>query len=205
MLVCFARTGFGVLTRSFWELWNEFGIAEAISLLEIGERPHMKDGVCACLTMNMKLNYKTWIGMLLLAGTLFVSAPPAFSQVSIGIQIGAPPPPRAIAVRPPCPDPEDDEYVWVDGYWYPEEVIITGIEATGRVRRMLARSGSPHTMKRAATTVATGAVRTDASSTTITGIMTGSATAVAGTKTTASTKAGIKNITTTAIVTKELN
>ena len=79
----------------------------------------MKDGVCACLTMNMKLNYKTWIGMLLLAGTLFVSPPPAFSQVSIGIQIGAPPPPRVIAVRPPCPDPEDDEYVWVDGYWYP--------------------------------------------------------------------------------------
>jgi len=52
-------------------------------------------------------------------------------------------------------------------------------------------------MKRAATTVATGAVRTDASSTTITGIMPGSATAVVGTKTTASTKAGIRNITTT--------
>src|SRR5262249_38225329 len=83
--------------------------------------------------------------------------------------------------------------------------IITGIEATGRVRRIWARSGSPHTMKRAATTVATGAVRTDASSTTINGIMTGSATAVAGTKTTASTKAGIKNIATTTIATKELN
>jgi hypothetical protein len=37
-----------VFTRSFWELWKEFGIADAISLLEIGERPHMKDGVCAC-------------------------------------------------------------------------------------------------------------------------------------------------------------
>src|SRR5215471_6490646 len=84
-------------------------------------------------------------------------------------------------------------------------VIITGIEATGRVLRMLARSGSPHTMKRAATTVATGAVRTDASSTTITGIMTGSATKVVGTKTTASTKAGIRNITTTTIATNELN
>jgi hypothetical protein len=110
-----------VFTRSFCELWKEFGIAEAISLLEIGERSHMKDGVCACLTMNMKLNYKTWIGMLLLTGTLLVSAPPAFSQVSIGIQIGAPPPQRAIAVRPPCPDPGDDEYMWVDGYWYPVE------------------------------------------------------------------------------------
>jgi hypothetical protein len=71
--------------------------------------------------MNMKLNDKTWVGMLLLAGTLFAAAPSAFSQVSIGIQIGAPPPPRVIAVRPPCPDPEDDEYVWIDGYWYPAE------------------------------------------------------------------------------------
>ena len=71
--------------------------------------------------MNMKLNFKTWIGILLLAGVAFVSAPPAFSQVSIGIQIGAPPSPRVIAVRPPCPDPEDDEYVWIDGYWYPVE------------------------------------------------------------------------------------
>jgi hypothetical protein len=69
--------------------------------------------------MNMKLNYKTWIGTLLLAGTLFTGAPAAFSQVSIGIQIGAPPQPRVIAVRPPCPDPEDDGYAWIDGYWYP--------------------------------------------------------------------------------------
>lgn len=70
---------------------------------------------------NMKLNYKMWIGMLLLAGTLFAGAPSAFSQVSIGIQIGAPPAPRVIAVRPPCPDPEDNEYMWIDGYWYPAE------------------------------------------------------------------------------------
>ena len=70
----------------------------------------------------MKLNYKMWLGMLLLAGTLFASAPAAYSQVSIGILIGAPPAPRVLAVRPPCPDPEDeDEYVWVDGYWYPVE------------------------------------------------------------------------------------
>ena len=69
----------------------------------------------------MKLNYKMWIGMLLLAGTLLAGAPSAFSQVSIGIQIGAPPSPRVIAFRPPCPDPKDDEYVWIDGYWYPVE------------------------------------------------------------------------------------
>src|SRR5262249_25387695 len=30
-------------------------------------------------------------------------------------------PARVIAVRPPCPDPEDDEYVWIDGYWYPAD------------------------------------------------------------------------------------
>jgi len=69
----------------------------------------------------MKLNYKTWIGTLLLAGTLFAGAPAAFSQVSIGIQIGAPPPPQVIAVRPPCPDPEDNEFVWINGYWYPAD------------------------------------------------------------------------------------
>jgi hypothetical protein len=68
----------------------------------------------------MKLNYKMWIGTLLLAGTLFAAAPPAFSQVSIGIQIGAPPAPRVLAVRPPCPGPED-EYAWIEGYWYPVE------------------------------------------------------------------------------------
>jgi len=68
----------------------------------------------------MKLNYKTWLGMLLLAGTLLAGAPAAFSQVSIGVQIGAPPEPRVVAVRPPCPGPVE-QYAWVDGYWYPVE------------------------------------------------------------------------------------
>ena len=68
--------------------------------------------------MNMKLNYKTWMGTLLFLGTLFLGAPAAFSQVWIGIQIGAPPPPRVVAVRPVCPGPQS-EYVWVEGYWYP--------------------------------------------------------------------------------------
>ena len=64
----------------------------------------------------MKLNFRTCIGSLLLAGTIFVGAPAAFSQVSVGIQIGAPPPPRVYAVRPVEPGPN---YVWVEGYWYP--------------------------------------------------------------------------------------
>ena len=32
----------------------------------------------------MKLNYKTWIGVLLLAGTLFAGAPAAFSTTTTG-------------------------------------------------------------------------------------------------------------------------
>ncbi|HLZ13421.1 MAG TPA: YXWGXW repeat-containing protein [Candidatus Acidoferrum sp.] len=64
----------------------------------------------------MKLNFKTCMGTLLLAGTLFVGAPAAFSQVSVGIVIGAPPPPRVYAVRPVEPGPG---YFWIDGYWYP--------------------------------------------------------------------------------------
>jgi hypothetical protein len=38
------------------------------------------------------------------------------AQVSIGIQIGQPPPPREYVVAPP-PGPE---FVWVEGYWYPQ-------------------------------------------------------------------------------------
>src|SRR5579862_2236886 len=38
------------------------------------------------------------------------------AQVSLGIRIGAPPPPRVLRVRPVSPGPE---YVWIDGYWYP--------------------------------------------------------------------------------------
>jgi hypothetical protein len=40
----------------------------------------------------------------------------ALGQVSIGIQIGPPPPPRVLRVRPVAPGPE---FFWVDGYWYP--------------------------------------------------------------------------------------
>jgi WXXGXW repeat (2 copies) len=47
--------------------------------------------------------------LLLLAGT-------AFAQISVGIRIGPPPPPRVVRVRPVAPGPD---YAWVDGYWYP--------------------------------------------------------------------------------------
>jgi hypothetical protein len=36
-------------------------------------------------------------------------------QVSIGIRIGPPPPPREVRYRPVAPGPD---YYWVDGYWY---------------------------------------------------------------------------------------
>ena len=41
----------------------------------------------------------------------------AQTSISIGVQIGPPPPPRVVYVAPP-PEPE---YVWVEGYWYPVE------------------------------------------------------------------------------------
>ncbi len=47
----------------------------------------------------------------LLAGSYAASA-----QVNIGIQIGAPPPPRVVVERPVAPGPE---FVWIEGYWYP--------------------------------------------------------------------------------------
>ena len=53
---------------------------------------------------------KLFLGFMLVAGLSICSA-----QVSIGIRIGAPPPPRVVRVLPPRPGPE---YVWVDGYWY---------------------------------------------------------------------------------------
>jgi len=39
-----------------------------------------------------------------------------FAQISVGIEIGAPPPPRIVAVRPVAPGPG---FAWVEGYWYP--------------------------------------------------------------------------------------
>jgi len=51
-----------------------------------------------------------FLGLMLLAGLSICSA-----QVSVGIRIGPPPPPRVIRVHPPRPGPD---YVWIDGYWY---------------------------------------------------------------------------------------
>ena len=39
------------------------------------------------------------------------------AQVSIGITIGRPPEPRVVYVQPRRPGPE---FVWIEGYWYPD-------------------------------------------------------------------------------------
>lgn len=39
------------------------------------------------------------------------------ADISIGIQIGAPPPPRVV-VQPAMPGPG---FIWIQGYWYPVE------------------------------------------------------------------------------------
>ena len=52
----------------------------------------------------------------LLAPLLLVAGVMA-AQVSIGIRIGAPPPPRVVRIQPRNPG---SGYVWLGGYWYPQ-------------------------------------------------------------------------------------
>lgn len=54
--------------------------------------------------------------VLAISAVLLAPASVAQAQVSIGIRIGEPPPPRAYRV-PPRPGPD---YVWVEGYQYPQ-------------------------------------------------------------------------------------
>jgi hypothetical protein len=53
----------------------------------------------------------TLLAAMLLAGVSLFGA-----QISVGIRIGQPPPPRVVRVLPPRPSPE---FVWIEGYWYP--------------------------------------------------------------------------------------
>lgn len=59
---------------------------------------------------------KRLVRMVLIAAMMLATGATAGAQVSFGITIGAPPPPRVVHVRPVRPGPD---YVWVDGYWYP--------------------------------------------------------------------------------------
>ena len=47
---------------------------------------------------------------------MFLAAGAVFAQVSVGVRIGAPPPPRVVKVQPRSPGPD---YSWIGGYWYP--------------------------------------------------------------------------------------
>jgi hypothetical protein len=64
----------------------------------------------------------TWVPTLFLGATLLSA--PVFGQVSIGVQIGTPPPPVRYEVAPPPPPPppvaEPVGFVWVAGYWAPQ-------------------------------------------------------------------------------------
>lgn len=51
-----------------------------------------------------------------LAAAVFLGASMLNAQISVGIRIGAPPPPRVVRVQPRSPGPE---YIWVESYWYP--------------------------------------------------------------------------------------
>ena len=59
---------------------------------------------------------RTFLRATLFVAMLLVGVSAANAQVSVGIRIGSPPPPRVVRVLPPRPAPE---YVWVEGYWYP--------------------------------------------------------------------------------------
>ena len=59
---------------------------------------------------------KNFIKAAVLIAVLLVTAKAGKAQVSVGIVIGAPPPPRVVAVVPARPDPAN---VWAEGYWYP--------------------------------------------------------------------------------------
>ncbi len=56
------------------------------------------------------MNRKMLAALLLAAGSAFAA------DVSVGIRIGPPPPPRVVRVRPIAPGAG---YMWVEGYWYP--------------------------------------------------------------------------------------
>jgi len=111
----------------------------------------------------------TSMGLLLV--TMLLTGLPSFgAQVSIGVRIGPPPPPRVVYVLPANPGPE---YVWVDGYWYPMETIGGGIKAIGLGHRMPALVGWLLVMSAGNTLKVTGKEITGGYRMTTTGTVTG--------------------------------
>lgn len=58
-----------------------------------------------------------FVRSVLLTGIFLTTVATVSGQVSIGIRIGPPPQPRVVYAVPPSPGPE---FVWVEGYWYPD-------------------------------------------------------------------------------------
>jgi WXXGXW repeat (2 copies) len=59
---------------------------------------------------------KRFITMIFLTVSLLTGASLFGAQLSVGIRIGQPPPPRVVRVVPARPG---RDFVWVEGYWYP--------------------------------------------------------------------------------------
>ena len=59
---------------------------------------------------------KKFLGAILFSAMLLAGASASNAQVSLGIRIGAPPPPREVRYLPARPGAD---FVWIDGYWYP--------------------------------------------------------------------------------------
>jgi len=54
--------------------------------------------------------------MSAMLATVAIEPAPVFAQISFGIRIGPPPAPRVFRSRPRQPGLD---YVWIEGYWYP--------------------------------------------------------------------------------------
>jgi hypothetical protein len=70
----------------------------------------------SCPEENDMRHRWTFLLTAILAATLLSAGSSANAQVSIGIRIGPPPPPRVVRVLPRRPGAE---WVWIEGYWYP--------------------------------------------------------------------------------------
>jgi hypothetical protein len=53
---------------------------------------------------------------MLVAAMLLGGVSALAAQISIGVRIGPPPPPRVVRIVPDRPGPE---FIWIEGYWYP--------------------------------------------------------------------------------------
>lgn len=51
-----------------------------------------------------------------LLALVLLTAGAVFGQISLGVRIGTPPPPRVLMVQPQSPG---EGYAWIGGYWYP--------------------------------------------------------------------------------------